>query len=216
MSIRSIILAFLFMVCLINVCVGETVELTYYTIKGSIKKYVDSNIEEITFGKTSNVISVSGLEKLKNLKKVTFSMTAYIADFSFLNANKNMEVLVFQDCSLPDNSFLYEQKNLKILALQGCRNISPIKLNALPKLEYFEISNSGIKELPVILHGPLENLKIVNLAFNKIASLDSTLLNYFSKCTIIMTGNPFTLQKPNISYAYLFDILPEKYHFLIR
>jgi len=217
MSSKKIILIFSFIVCLTNICAGETVKLMYYTTNGCIEKSIDSGIEELTFGKTSNVISVSGLEKLTNLKKVTFSMTAYITDFSFLNANPNIEIMILQDCTISDASFLYNQKRLRILALQGCKKIPKIRLTDLKLLEYLEISNSGIEELPIIAGDViLENLKIVNLAYNNIASLNPTILEYFKNCKIIMTGNPLILNKCNILYGSLFDTLPEEYHFLIR
>jgi Leucine-rich repeat (LRR) protein len=89
-----------------------------------------------------------------------------------------------------------------------------IDINRLPELEYIELSNMGLTELPFVI-GSVSKLRIINVAYNKLLDIE---IDENLPLMIIATGNPLSLMRKrrNIHVGDLFDLLPPEYHQYIQ
>lgn len=188
-------------------------------------RIVDSEITEFTIYRDYTK-TVLGLDKLTKLTKISIIAPPYIEkDLAFLNNLKYIEVLIIHRVTIEDTTFLSNWQNLKELVLQSVKyTTSELNLINASKLEYLEISNSYLVNLPKII-GSFDNLYQVNLAYNKINlnGLDNNISLLEKSGSVILTKNPILseiksekLNKINILEGDLFDVLDKKYFKYIR
>lgn len=166
--------------------------------------------KSIKFYKTY-VSNIEGLEKFDEIEELVFSYTAFLNDFSFLEGLKNVKVLVFDTVSIANMDFVKSMESLEGLIIQGSKiDFELLELNN-QMLEYIEITNSNIEEMPVIRNIP-GSLKVINLAYNKILTLDANLIDQNSNVKFILSGNPVHIDSENVVIDQNFyDIIPDKY-----
>jgi Leucine-rich repeat (LRR) protein len=205
--------AVLFLLFLV-VCHLNASELTILDNDGTIERIdYDDSITELLFSK-SKATAISGLGHFKQLRKIVFQRAPYIKNFNFLRELNSLEELVFEVVYIDDVSFIYSLPSLKRLVFHGGRINMKININRLPELEYLELSNMGLTELPFSIES-VSKLKIINLAYNKLLDIE---INENLPVMIIATGNPLTLtiKRKNIYVGDLFELLPPEYHQYIQ
>jgi len=195
------------------------VTLEYVTPQGTVKDGVASDTRRL-FVYQTEATSIVGLSQLGRLEEVVFEIPIRLSDFSFLNENQHIRVLHFMDCSFSSLDFLYGQSGLRDLVFQGC-DLSPdgIDLSLLPSLEYLEITNSQLRELPIRASDPsrLHKMKGLNVAYNQLTSIGPALqevLRFFG--FVVVAGNPLPVVPAGYLTGDLTEVLPSEYHRFIR
>jgi hypothetical protein len=197
----------------------SVVELTYVTAVGTRTSFVAADLKRL-YVYQSDATKILGLAALHKLEEVVFEIPVRMRDFSFLNENRGIKVLYFMDCSFTNLDFLYEQSLLRDLVLQSC-NLSnnKIDLSRLESLEYLEITNSKLKEVPLYCSDQQhENpRKCMNIAYNQITIIPlemARLLDNFN--FVVITGNPMKPVSSRYLDGDLEKVLPPEYRKYIR
>jgi len=197
----------------------ETTKITYILPSGSTYKLVDRNIKELYIFQTE-AVSIQGLSNLPYLEKVTFEIPAHLKDFSFLDDCPNLKVLHLMDCSPQNLDFLYRQHELAELVMQSCKLGSEfINISQIPSLDYLEISNSGLEQVPITVSNikSSHQLTCINLAYNMISKLSSTERQILDVAKyVIIEGNSVQVNDQKYLKGDLFSILPQAYRKYIR
>jgi Leucine-rich repeat (LRR) protein len=169
-------------------------------------KHYDDSTEELYFFKDYTV-NIKSLEELKALRRIRFEMTGYLHNFDFLAGLTTVEELHFQDVRFDSIDFLYEMPSLKNLVIQSCKINNKIEISRMRQLEYFEFTNGGLTELPLILDAEkANNIKVINIAYNKITDLNIN--DNYRDVIIVATNNPIQERGANILFGDLFEALP--------
>lgn len=176
------------------------------------EKAYDKYDKKILFYKT-NINRIEGLNQFNQIEELIFRYTAFITDFSFLENLNNVKILVLDMVEIDDLSFLSTMKELQGIIIQNSRfEICPLKLGS--KLEYLEFSNCSLLEIPNLVDVPC-SIKIINLAYNNINSIDTPAIN--GNIDYIMTGNPVKSNYPNfITESNFYEKIPFDYRKYIK
>lgn len=173
---------------------SQTTEISKIDHNGLVQvETLDNETEEVYYFKTY-INRIEGLKDLPNLKTVILEKTAFFeTDYKCLSELSQIEVLILIDVKIDDTSFLQNLTNLKALILQGVIVDQKSESFRLPnKLNYLEISNSGLKSLPNFFDGDL-NIREINLSYNNINHKNLTIEDIQKLLTfdaVILTGNP--------------------------
>ena len=174
-----------------------------------IKSFSKSD-KNIKFYKTY-ISNIEGLEKFDEIDELIFSYTAFINDFSFLEGLKNVKILVLDTVSITNMDFLKGMENLEGLIIQGSKIDFDVLDLENTMLEYIEITNSNIVEMPEIRNVP-DSMKVFNFTYNKISRLDINFINQNNDVKFILSGNPIINESDNVVTDHNFyDLIPVKY-----
>ena len=178
--------------------------------------YQTMEVNDVLFLGYGNKVSEIKFEgDVPKVSKIILEGTAFLKDYSFISSCKNLEVLVMNDITIDNFDFLLSCKKIKILALDS------VKCNQLPnisefnKLEYFALTNSNLESCDtLVVHG--QNLRFINLSYNKISKLPK--LKSDDNTIYFIAENPIkTADQKN--YIFDYDIsknLPKEFMEYIR
>jgi hypothetical protein len=178
---------------------------------------IDDNATELEiitdFDKAESKTIITKIEGLNALKKLQKISIIYFDEFHLSNIEIDHPIfLIIQNTKVYDiNQVINLNQNINAIAFQSCdlpKNL--IVDNKNNNLEYLEISNCGIKELPTLKH----KIPIVNLSFNNISQInDLAQSEYTNADTVVLIGNRVKItDKKFICFGELHNLIPEKWY----
>lgn len=150
------------------------------------------NLQFLSFA-SNPLTKIEGLEQLKFLKYLDISSTQ-ISRIENLEELRDLEVLLLGHTSVARIEGLESMINLKHLDLTNSLGESNTPIAEIGSLEHLSNLERLIltgHRITVVENLPTENLKFLDVSWNKIDSIDYNWLRNIKKpCTIDITGNP--------------------------
>jgi hypothetical protein len=156
------------------------------------------------------IVRIEGLEDLSQLEELVLRNLPNDFDLASLAGLSQVKVLVLDGLEISELDFIESMTSLEALIIQGSSvTIEQISFTS-DRLDYVEISNSGLISVPDLLN--LDLTKVVfNFAFNNISE-QSSISEIDNAKILILSGNPLNFTDPAaILDTALWNYIPEPY-----